>query len=194
MSWTETDPANRAMVEQRDARLRILLEELGRPVRRALDLGCGRGQVLADLELAGVGIDPSVVRLRLATSPVAQAEGARLPFPDASFDVVLTLNVLSSIPGDLERQAVAAEVRRVLTPDGVVLWYDQRWPNPANRDTRPVTGQHLRVLFPGAELQVEPITVVPALARALPRQYDRLHKVPVLRSHLIGRIRVPANP
>jgi SAM-dependent methyltransferase len=191
MSWDDTHPANRAMVDQRDTHLRRLVEDLGRPVRRALDLGCGRGQVLSDLDLPGVGIDRSIVRLRLAADPVAQADGARLPFPDACFDVVLTLNVLSSVPGDLERQAVAAEIRRVLAPDGVVLWYDQRWPNPGNGDTRPVTGHHLQVLFPGADLQVEPITVLPALARALPRQYDHLHRVRPLRSHLIGRVGFP---
>jgi SAM-dependent methyltransferase len=188
VSWEEADPANRAMVDQRDARLRELVDELG-PVHRALDLGCGRGEVLPALGLPGVGVDLSVLRLRLAPGPVAQADATRLPFPDDRFDVLLDINVLSSIPGDLQRDAVAGEIRRVLAPGGSVLWYDQKWPNPGNRSTRPVTVGHLRALFPGADLALEPITVVPALARALPRQYDRLHATRLLRSHLIGRIR-----
>jgi SAM-dependent methyltransferase len=191
VTWDQADPANQAMVEQRDDHLRRLLEEHG-PVHRALDLGCGRGEALPTLGLPGVGVDVSVLRLRLARVPVAQADAARLPFAGDRFDVVLALNVLSSIPSDLHREAVAAELRRVLAPGGAILWYDQRWPNPGNTATRPVTGQHLRTLFPGAELALGPITLVPALARALPRQYDRLHKLSVLRSHLVGWIRPPA--
>ena len=188
MTWNEADPANQAMVEQRDARLRELVAELA-PVGRVLDLGCGRGEVPDAIGLPAVGVDLSVLRLRLAPGPVAQADAARLPFPDDRFDALLALNVLSSIPGDLQRDAVAGEIRRVLAPGGSVLWYDQKWPNPGNRSTRPVTIGHLRALFPGADLALEPITVLPALARALPRQYDRLHATRLLRSHLIGTIR-----
>jgi hypothetical protein len=70
-----------------------------------------------------------------------------------------------------------------------VLWYDQRWPNPGNRSTRSVSRRALSDLFPGAAFDVEPITVVPALARAFPRKYDLLHRIGPLRSHLIGTIR-----
>jgi SAM-dependent methyltransferase len=188
VSWDATDPANQRMDEQRDEHLLRLLGAHG-PVDRALDLGCGRGEALRTLGQPGVGVDVSILRLRLATVPVAQADGAHLPFGDDRFDVVLALNVFSSIPADLHREAAAAEVRRVLAPGGSVLWYDQRWPNPGNKATRPVSGQHLRVLFPGAELALQPITLVPALARAFPRSYDRLHSLSLLRSHLIGWIR-----
>jgi SAM-dependent methyltransferase len=187
--WDQADPANQAMVAQRDDALRSHLERLGRPVRRALDLGCGRGQALRTFGLAGVGVDVSVLRLRLAPGPVAQADAARLPFPAAAFDVVLAVNVLSSIPAEAHRREVVAELCRVLTGDGVVLWYDQRWPNPGNRGTRPVTRQHLRQLLPSAAFDLEPITVAPAVARALPRRYDRLHGLRPLRSHLVGTIR-----
>jgi SAM-dependent methyltransferase len=189
MTWDEVDPANQAMVAQRDVALRDRLDLLGRPVRRALDLGCGRGEVLPALGLAGVGVDLSVLRLRMAPGPVAQADAIHLPFPTATFDLILIVNVLSSIPTDAGRRGAVEELRRVLTADGVVLWYDQRWPNPGNRSTRPVTRQHLRQLLPDAELDLESITVAPALARALPRQYDRLHGIRPLRSHLVGTIR-----
>ncbi|MET0159221.1 MAG: class I SAM-dependent methyltransferase [Acidimicrobiales bacterium] len=184
-----SDPADQAMHEQRDERARQLLDHLGRPVRRALDLGCGRGETLSALALRGVGIDLGILRLRLAPGPVAQADGARLPFPAASFDVVLAMEVFSSIPAEAHRRVMAAEIVRTLTPDGVVLWYDQRWPSPANRATRPVSRHDLAGLFPGADRELETITLAPALARALPRQYQRLHHLGPLRSHLIGLIR-----
>lgn len=190
-TWDATDPGNQRMDEQRDDRLRALVEHLGRPVRRALDVGCGRGTLLSTLGLDGVGIDLGILRLRLAPGAVAQADAARLPFPDETFDLVVASNVVSSIPAEPARRGMAAEVRRVLGEDGVILWYDQRWPNPGNRATRPVTRRDLAGLFPGATIDVDPITVLPALARALPRRYDLLHRVGPLRSHLIGLLRFP---
>jgi SAM-dependent methyltransferase len=191
--WTETDPTNRVMVEQRDERARELVARLVHPPRRVLDLGCGRGEVLPTLGLDGVGVDVSPVRLLLAPIPVARADGARLPFRDGAFDAVVAFNVLSSIPGEAHRRAVAGEISRVLAPDGIVLWYDQRWPNPGNRGTRPVGRRDLTTLFPGAELDLEPITVAPPLARTFPRSYRRLHALTPLRSHLVGVIR-PVGP
>jgi len=187
-TWDATDPGNQRMDDQRDDRARAHVEQLGRPVRRALDLGCGRGALLGTLGLPGVGIDVGILRLRLAPGPVAQADAARLPFPDGAFDLVVVSNVMSSIPGEPHRRATAAEIVRVLGDSGVVLWYDQRWPNPANRSTRPVTRRDLASLFPGARIDLESITVLPALARALPRRYDLLHRFGPLRSHLIGMI------
>ncbi len=189
VTWDPDDPANRAMDDQRDELVRSLIEGLGRPVQRTLDLGCGRGEALATFGLPGVGIDVSLVRLRLAPGPVAQADARMLPFPDHTFDVVLALNVLSSIPDPAHRTRVAAEMTRVLTRDGTVVWYDQRWPNPGNDKTRPVTRRDLHQLLPGADVALEPITLAPVLARTFPRLYHRLHRLPFLRSHLIGTIR-----
>ena len=179
------------MDDQRDAALRRLLGDLGRPVRRALDLGCGDGALPAALGLAGraIGVDLDSARLAEAPGPVANADGRRLPFPNGVFDLVLAVNVVSSIPDEDDRRAVAAEVVRVLSDDGVVLWYDQRWPNPGNRATRAVTRRDLTRLLPGAASDLAPITVVPALARAFPARYQHLHRLRLVRSHLIGLLR-----
>jgi SAM-dependent methyltransferase len=190
-AWDRTDPANQAMDEQRDEHLRRLVDDLGRPVRRALDVGCGNGEALGRLGLSGVGVDLGLIRLLLAPIPVAQADAARLPFPGGSFDAVLAANVFSSIREEDHRRQAAAEVTRVLTEEGVVLWYDQRWPNPGNRSTRPVGRRALTELFPGARIEVSTITVVPALARAFPRRYDGLHRLRALRTHLVGVIVPP---
>jgi SAM-dependent methyltransferase len=89
--------------------------------QRVLEIGCGFGGQLAALEQRGsdaVGIDidqrrADYVRSRGHTAEVADAAG--LPFPDASFDVIVTDSVIEHLPdlfGSLR------EARRVLRPGG----------------------------------------------------------------------------
>ena len=52
---------------------------------------------------------------------VVEESGERMPFPDGSFDTVLTTLVLCSV-ADLD--AVAAEIRRVLRPGGRFVFYE----------------------------------------------------------------------
>ena len=89
---------------------------------RLLDAGCGTGRML---ELAGgdatVGLDLSGTALSLArrrtARPLARASVAAVPFRDASFDAVLSLDVLANLPGDGPARALA-DFRRVLVPGG----------------------------------------------------------------------------
>ena len=91
---------------------------------RILDVGCGAGQTLISAcpEIPGVGIDVDLAALKLGKSLVqralfACAAAERLPFPNASFDFVISRVALPytflaySLP----------EIRRVLTPGGR-LW------------------------------------------------------------------------
>ena len=91
-----------------------------------LDIGCGEG-VLAllkrkDVYLAGVDFSPELVELARVngydTACVAQL--TELPFEDGSFDYVVSLDVFGHIAFD-EKDAVLAEIKRVLRPDGVTL-------------------------------------------------------------------------
>lgn len=91
-----------------------------------LDLGCGEG-MLALLKRKGViltGVDLSAEFLQLArhngydTTCVAQLTS--LPFADASFDYVASLDLFGHI-GFEEKDAVIAEIKRVLRPDGVTM-------------------------------------------------------------------------
>ncbi len=91
-----------------------------------LDLGCGAG-MLALLKrkrvtLTGVDIsDECVISARRNGYDASyQAELSQLPFPDASFDYVVSLDVIGHIDFE-EKDAVLAEVKRVLRPDGVTL-------------------------------------------------------------------------
>jgi SAM-dependent methyltransferase len=97
----------------------------GRPNLNLLDAGCGTGKVLEacqghqayGLEYAGEAM--RFLRRR-GLERVVQGSICRLPFADASFDVVLSLDVLYHVaaPGDLEG---LQEMSRVLKPGGMLL-------------------------------------------------------------------------
>ncbi len=99
--------------------------------QRVLDLGCGTAaltlmikRAYADAEVVGLDGDPKV--LAIARRKVARAGAAialdcgmayALPYPDASFDRVLSSLVLHHLTHDDKLRALR-EVRRVLRPGG----------------------------------------------------------------------------
>ena len=124
-------------------------------------------------------------------SRVGSAE--QLPYPDRQFDVVIASTVFSSIlDGDLA-QAIAAEMSRVITEDGVILCYDTRYPNPSNPHTRAIGIRQLRQLFPWAIVRATSVTLLPPLARRLGGLthigFGSLHAFPPLRSHYLAELR-----
>ena len=84
---------------------------------RVLDAGCGEG-VLVD-EYAGqldiIGVDANYSSARVTHGSVTA-----LPFPDASFDRALCLDVLEHLAYEEQPRALA-EIFRVLKPEGEVL-------------------------------------------------------------------------
>jgi ubiquinone/menaquinone biosynthesis C-methylase UbiE len=98
-----------------DAPQRRLAAEAG----RVLDLGCGTGRLLASCRTAdGVGVDVAFGLLRLAVArglTVVNADGHRLPFPDACFDVIVSGNAVFRY---LDYELAFAECARVLRPGG----------------------------------------------------------------------------
>ncbi len=93
---------------------------------RVLDLGCGTGVLLAELErlqpglrLVGVDLSHAMLgraRARLPSSVLlTQASGERLPLPSESRDIVVSV---SSMHYWRNAVGVAAEVHRVLRRDG----------------------------------------------------------------------------
>jgi ubiquinone/menaquinone biosynthesis C-methylase UbiE len=204
------DQANRGnrwrMDEHRRQLRRILEERFDKPLAecRVLDVGCGYGSLLAWFHDLGVpsgslfGVDLLENRIRIAreTHPefhFDDANAEQLAFPDASFDLVAAFTLFSSIIDREMAANVARSMGRVLTGGGAVLWYDMRYPNPWNHHLRAMTKRRIRELFPAAAIDLEPVTLLPPLARRLGRSTDRVYPVlaaaPVLRSHYIGLIR-----
>lgn len=111
---------------------------------RLLDVGCGAGYhvqhlarkadrvVATDVDRVSLPIARRRVRSRRVT--FVRFDGRRLPFADASFDAVTLLDVLEHVA---DREALVAEVARVLRPGGV--WIVSvpyrgavRWLSPEN--------------------------------------------------------------
>lgn len=104
---------------------------------RLLDAGCGDGALVATAAANGAevtGVDPDSSMLYAAEKRAAMAgikatfiEGRleRLPFPDASFDVVASITVLCFLP---DAASAFREMARVLRPGGrLVLGELGRW-------------------------------------------------------------------
>ena len=95
-----------------------------------LDAGCGFGGTIASLNeqfqtlhLTGLNIDPrQLARARQIIQPLAnnqiqfvEGDACKMPFPDASVDVVLAVECIFHFPS---RAAFFQEARRVLRPGG----------------------------------------------------------------------------
>lgn len=89
---------------------------------RILDLGCARGKEWFSAKASFIaGVDPIIDPLRECArhyDVVAQAEITDLPFPDESFDCVVTSHVIGHI-GMGDKDVAFAEIARVLRPGGV---------------------------------------------------------------------------
>jgi glycosyltransferase involved in cell wall biosynthesis/SAM-dependent methyltransferase len=205
------DPSNRGyarMTAERDARLVTLLRRsLPAEGGRVLDLGCGTGELAGAAQAAGIPTDwtgadlrPEAVARAAASHPWAhfvEASGDALPFDTGAFDVVVASTLFSSLPTAALERDVAAEASRVLRPGGWLLWYDLRYDNPRNPAVHGLDSARVAGLFPGFARELEPMTLLPPLSRRLgpmtPVLYPLLNAVPQLRSHLIGRLRRPAD-
>lgn len=124
---------------------------LGRlsPGERVLDLGSGAGtDSLIAAQMVGeqghvIGVDMTpemLAKARVAAAEMGaqnvdfvEAEAEHLPFPDASFDVVISNGVIDLIP---DKDAVFSQLNRVLTPGGRLQIADVTLQNPVSAEGR----------------------------------------------------------
>lgn len=205
--WDTTNKGFARLVRNRDRNI-VDLVGRGLPVSggRVLDVGFGDtrlAKAVRDAQLpvarwVGVDVDPTAVHEAGLTAPWADfvvGSADRLPFANGSFDVVLASALFSSFPSHRFEEAVSAEIGRILKPRGWLVWYDLRYPNPTNPAVHGITRQRLQVLFPGWPSELRTTSLLPPLARRLGPAtswaYPLLERVPLLRSHVIGRLQRP---
>ena len=125
--------------------------ELGRlaPGERVLDLGSGAGtdslvagQMVGEAgRVTGIDTTPEMLaKARVAATEMGatnvefvESEAEHLPFEDGTFDVVISSGVIDLIP---DKDAVFAELHRVLVPGGRLQIADVTIQNPVSEEGR----------------------------------------------------------
>ena len=121
-------PSHRALI-------RRLKAKFGDRPFRVLDVGCGTGvfaermrRTLPNAEVWGVDLVSAMLtkgegRWKANSGRIVpiQGDSERLPFPSGSFDAVACANSFHHYP---RQDRAAAEMRRVLVPDGTLLLID----------------------------------------------------------------------
>jgi SAM-dependent methyltransferase len=125
--------------------------QLGRlaPGERVLDIGSGAGTdslVAAQMvgeqgHVTGIDMTPEMLtkargaagEMGAANVEFVESEAEQLPFSDASFDVVISNGVIDLIP---DKDAVFAEISRVLRPGGRIQIADVTIQNPVSEEGR----------------------------------------------------------
>lgn len=154
--------------EGRRAILETVIRGMGLPPEPAIyDLGCGTGQNLIMLQTLGhaTGVDMSADALAFARGrgcrSTLQGDLYQLPIADDTADLVVATDILEHLDDDVRG---AAEIRRVLKPDGrglitvpafMWLWGTQ---DDVSHHKRRYTKAEVRRMLEAAGLVVEKLT------------------------------------
>lgn len=195
-------------VQERESKLLSMLSQCGvgsLDEKKVLEIGCGTGHWLRAFLQWGA-LPENVFGIDLLPGRIEQArkmcpQGVHLQcgsaettgFPDASFDLVLQSTVFTSILDPGMKQRVAAEMLRVVRPDGFVIWYDFHVNNPRNPDVRGVRKNEIRQLFPGCDIHLRRVTLAPPIGRFVgrysPFMYMLLSRTRILCTHYLSLIK-----
>jgi SAM-dependent methyltransferase len=132
---------------------------------RILEIGAGTGQQAAEIARRGFAIDAIEISAsnysRSRIYPITDYDGQHIPFPDASFDIVFSSNVLEHVPN---LSQLNQEISRVLKANGYCIHVmpTHSWRFWTTISSFPAVAQYLRSP-PGPAL---PSTNVQAQARA----------------------------
>jgi ubiquinone/menaquinone biosynthesis C-methylase UbiE len=172
-----------------------------------LDVGCGGGSNLRRFieygaraeHLTGLDLLPERIEsARRANPAICWTVGSAhaMPFDDATFDLVTSSTLFSSILGDALREQIAREMWRVRKPGGVIVCHDFIFDNPRNRAVRGVSRAELRRLFalasPKIRLAWRRVTLAPPISRVLaprvPWLVQTLEHLKLLNTHMVALI------
>ena len=201
-------PGTLFIAHQCERRLLALLNKYGfadLTDRKVLEVGCGTGHWLREFVKWGarpenvVGIDLLPDRVAKARELCPQnvqihsGSAAELSFAAETFDVVFQSTVFTSILDASLKKRIAAEMRRVVKRNGIILWYDYHVNNPWNQDVQGVPRREIMELFANCHIELQRMTLLPPLTRLLaPYSYLTcylLQSIPLLCTHYLGVIR-----
>ena len=102
---------------------RRIIRDFVPPGALVCDIGCGSGRLLTDFDRP-VGVDIRFDKLRfmhgrIRQGALVQGDGMALPFSDASFDVVVSSELIEHMPDENGRHI--DECLRVLKPGGILV-------------------------------------------------------------------------
>ena len=121
---------------------------------------------------------------------LAEGDALQLNFENY-FDIVFQSLVFTSILEDDFKKKLAHKMWEMLKPGGIILWYDFKFNNPANKDVKGVTKAEIKQLFPSVnEIDFYNVTLAPPVGRRVGSMYEFVNSVfPFLRTHLITVIK-----
>jgi ubiquinone/menaquinone biosynthesis C-methylase UbiE len=201
------NPAHSFTVQRRDWEIIKAFKMCGITTladKRILDIGCGTGRELLNLIRYGAkpenlyGLDLLQGRIDIAKqlNPNVDfrcGDAADLPYEDSSFDIVTQFTVFTSIIDTGMKSSIAKEMLRILTPDGIVIWYDYHMNNPKNPDVRGIKKREIYELFPDCEIYLKRVTLAPPVSRVIASfsiiLCQVLEKIPLMCTHYLGVIK-----
>lgn len=120
---------------QRDSRLlkarkivRLIGEGTLNSASRVLEVGCGSGVISSALYEIGQGkievhaVDVTDNRVETNGYTFQKVSGTQLPYPDDSFDIVITNHVIEHVGDRSEQINHLRELKRVMKPSGVIYF------------------------------------------------------------------------
>lgn len=200
-SWQPAELFMRAERTRAAARMLRRAGAFPGPETPCLEVGYGQLGWLGELicwgvresSLSGIEVDASRAeraRLALPAADLRVGDACEMPWGDASFRLAVASTVFTSVLDPEVRRRLASEIVRVLSPGGVLVWYDFRFNNPRNRHVRGIGRRELRALFPQLLGRTRSVTLAPPLARLLAPSSHWLaatfEALPFFRTHLLA--------
>jgi SAM-dependent methyltransferase len=155
--WNSTPVVQLFAEDGASSSLIAMLDRLPPSLGPALDIGCGGGRNAEELYRRGYNlsacdahsamVEQTAARLGMLPGvQVRQAEMARLPYPDESFELVVASGVFHNAYSRVELQTAVAQAARVLAPGGSM------YVNVFVLGDTPLSEQLITVLDPGQDL------------------------------------------
>jgi len=190
---------NRFMVDERNKIYReIVFSQFKDPSEiKILEIGAGSGGNLRFFQ--SIGIKPEncyandiiperaeQLRSNLPGSVVSQCNALELDYNN-EFDIVFQSTVFTSVQKKENRQLLADKMKKMVKPDGIILWYDFMYDNPKNKDVSGINKKEIMSLFSNCSLIFfKKVTLAPPIGRRTGKLYPFFNLFRFLRTHCIA--------